>query len=103
MSAPKGNWQSYSQPVSFESPTGLKIAHTGKIGRVLSMLRQAANGVTQHDCYPWHTRLSGSIKILRDEGLDISTEREGRFQHARYRLHSTGTVQIHRDPAGVEQ
>jgi hypothetical protein len=102
VSAVEGVRQSYSQPVSLESPTGLKIAHKGKIGRVLSML-PLSEGVTQHDCYPWHTRLSGSIKTLRDEGLEISTELEGEFRHARYRLHTPGTVTIHRDNTGAEQ
>lgn len=102
MSAVDGVWQSYSQPVSLESPTGLKIAHKGKIGRVLSML-PLSEGVTQHDCDPWHTRLSGSIKTLREEGLEISTELEGEFRHARYRLHTPGTVIIHCKNTGAEQ
>ena len=39
--------------------------YTGKRARVLDMLVSANNGVTQHDCLPWHTRLGGTIHAFR--------------------------------------
>lgn len=65
------------------------------------MLVAMPQGVTQHDCYPWHTRLSGTIHALRMDGLAITTELEGPYRHARYRLAMRlvpvrGSVNIHR-------
>ena len=81
--------------VRFRSKEGNIWASRGKRARVLSMLVNAANGVTQYDTYPWHTRLGGTIHALRNDGLAITTELEGKFRHARYRLGTAGWVIIH--------
>jgi hypothetical protein len=59
---------------------------------VLAMLASRADGVTQWDTLPWHTRLGGTIHALRRDGLSIHTEREGEYRHARYRLQTPGTL-----------
>jgi hypothetical protein len=53
---------------------------------VLVLLAEARDGITQWDTLPWHTRLCGTIHAMRRDGLEISTELEGEFRHARYRL-----------------
>ena len=60
--------------------------YKGKRARVLDMLVGAPGGITQWDCLPWHTRLGASIHAMREDGLAISTELEGPYRHARYRL-----------------
>lgn len=60
--------------------------YRGKRARVLDMLFVSPGGITQLDCVPWHTRLGGSIHAMREDGLAISTELEGPYRHARYRL-----------------
>lgn len=60
--------------------------YRGKRARVLDMLFVSPVGITQLDCVPWHTRLGGSIHAMREDGLAISTELEGPYRHARYRL-----------------
>jgi hypothetical protein len=60
--------------------------YSGKRARVLDMLVVSPGGVTQWDCLPWHTRLGASIHAMREDGLAISTELEGEYRHARYRL-----------------
>ena len=60
--------------------------YRGKRARVLDMLASSPGGVTQWDCLPWHTRLGGSIHAMREDGLAITTELEGPYRHARYRL-----------------
>ena len=65
-----------------------------KRGRVVHMLASYPDGVTQHDTLPWHTRLGGTIHALRKDGLEISTELEGEYRHARYRLITPGTVTV---------
>lgn len=60
--------------------------YSGKRARVLDMLVGLPGGVTQWDCLPWHTRLGASIHAMREDGLAISTELEGPYRHARYRL-----------------
>lgn len=60
--------------------------YRGKRARVLDMLATMPEGVTQWDTYPWHTRLGGTIHAMREDGLVISTELEGPYRHARYRL-----------------
>jgi hypothetical protein len=62
---------------------------------VLALLADAPNGVTQHDTLPWHTRLGGTIHAMREDGLSITTELEGEYRHARYRLATTGSLIIH--------
>lgn len=64
--------------------------YSGKRALVLDMLVERSHGITQMDCYPWHTRLGGTIHKLRQDGLEISTELEGEFRHARYRLCHAG-------------
>ena len=81
--------------VRFRSSEGNIWAYRGKRARVLSMLANAPNGVTQHDTYPWHTRLGGTIHAMREDGLSIITELEGQSRHARYRLATAGSLIIH--------
>jgi Winged helix domain len=78
--------------VRFRSSEGNIWAYRGKRARVLSMLANAPNGVTQYDTFPWHTRLGGTIHAMREDGLSITTEREGEFRHARYRLATAGCL-----------
>lgn len=68
--------------------------YRGKRARVVEMLVSMPQGVTQWDCWPWHTRLGGTIHALRCDGLEISTELEGDYRHARYRLHSPVRLMI---------
>ncbi len=60
--------------------------YRGKRARVLDMLVASPGGITQWDTLPWHTRLGGSIHAMREDGLPITTELEGPYRHARYRL-----------------
>ncbi|MCK0098454.1 hypothetical protein MWU38_03565 [Qipengyuania sp. S6317L1] len=78
--------------VRFRSGEGRVWTYHGKRARVLSMLVNARNGVTQHDTYPWHTRLGGTIHAMREDGLSITTELEGEYRHARYRLATAGCL-----------
>jgi len=77
---------------SFQSHEGHVWTYHGKRARVLAMLVNASNGVTQWDTLPWHTRLGGTIHAMREDGLSISTELEGKFRHARYRLATAGSL-----------
>lgn len=81
-----------SKSVMFLGDCGQKFCHKGKVGRVLKMLATYPDGITQYSTYPWHTRLAASIKILRDSGLTIQTEREGDNRHARYHLQTAGSI-----------
>jgi hypothetical protein len=56
------------------------------------MLATKPEGMTQWDTYPWHTRLAASVKVMRDDGIEIETTREGPHHHARYRLLTPGTL-----------
>lgn len=78
--------------VAFRAADGASWRYGGKRGRVLEMLATWPQGVTQWDTLPWHTRLGGTIHALRCDGLAISTEIEGRYRHARYRLATLGTL-----------
>ncbi|AKQ42536.2 hypothetical protein CP97_11585 [Aurantiacibacter atlanticus] len=78
--------------VAFRAADGATYSYRGKRGRVLAMLVKRPGGVTQHDTYPWHTRLGGTIHALRQDGLSISTEIVGRYRHARYRLATPGCL-----------
>lgn len=78
--------------VAFWASDGRKWLCSGKRGQVLKMLAHARDGITQHDTLPWHTRLGGTIHALRKAGLEISTELEGEYRHARYRLHTRGRI-----------
>ncbi len=71
---------------------GRKRAYRGKRARVVELLVTMPQGVTQWDTLPWHTRLGGTIHALRQDGLDISTELEGPYRHARYRLHTSARL-----------
>jgi len=75
---------------------GRSWTYRGKRARVVEMLTSMPQGVTQWDCLPWHTRLGGTIHALRRDGLEISTELEGDYRHARYRLHTQVRLIIHR-------
>lgn len=77
---------------SFQSREGHVWTYHGKRARVLAMLVNAPNGVTQWDTLPWHTRLGGTIHAMREDGLAISTELEGEYRHARYRLATAGRL-----------
>ena len=85
---------SVGQPpvVAYRGPTGRIWRYTGKRGRVLAMLATMPAGLTQWDTLPWHTRLGGTIYVLREDGLTITTEREGEYRHARYRLATPGRL-----------
>ena len=71
---------------SYHDSEGRIWRYSGKRARVLEMLATMSEGVTQHDCLPWHTRLGGTIHAMRSDGLAITTELEGPYRHARYRL-----------------
>ena len=71
---------------AYQASDGKIWRYTGKRARMLDMLVSGSDGVTQHDCLPWHTRLGGTIHAFRQDGLLIRTEIEGEFRHARYRL-----------------
>ena len=77
---------------AFSDSAGRKWAYRGKRARVLVMLATTSGGVTQWDTLPWHTRLGGTIHVLREDGLSIETVREGEFRHARYWLRTPGTL-----------
>jgi hypothetical protein len=94
-SGPDGNteiWVAYARHAAYRAPTGQIWQYRGKKARVLVMLATTPGGVTQHDTLPWHTRLGGTIHAMREDGLQISTEIEGPYRHARYRLHTVGEL-----------
>jgi hypothetical protein len=78
-----------NRKVAYRDSEGRKWRYTGKRARVLDMLVATPGGITQWDCLPWHTRLGASIHAMREDGLLISTELEGDYRHARYRLATT--------------
>lgn len=78
--------------IVFSGPNGRNWPYKGKRARVVDMLASNPTGITQHDTLPWHTRLGGTIHALRQDGLEISTELEGPYRHARYRLHTPGRI-----------
>lgn len=102
MSVANGNWRADSAKTAYRDSDGRIWRYTGKRARVLDMLVERGEGVTQHDCYPWHTRLGGTIHAFREDGLAISTELEGPYRHARYRLAvkliGDNTPKQHRQP-----
>lgn len=77
---------------AFRASEGRTWRFRGKRARVVTMLATMSQGVTQWDCLPWHTRLGGTIHALRRDGLEISTELEGDYRHARYRLCTRGCL-----------
>lgn len=87
--------------VAFRSLTGRIWRYKGKRGRVLAMLAESNAGITQWDTLPWHTRLGGTIHVLRRDGLSIKTKREGEFRHARYRLETSSSLLIQRKNSGA--
>lgn len=86
MSAFEGQRRTFTAQTTYRDSEGRVWRYKGKRARVLEMLVTMPQGVTQHDTYPWHTRLGGTIHALREDGLAISTELEGEYRHARYRL-----------------
>lgn len=80
--------------VTFCASEGRIWAYRGKRARVLAMLATDADGVTQWDCYPWHTRLAASVQVMREDGIEIETTLEGPYRHARYRLRTPGSLII---------
>jgi hypothetical protein len=89
--------RSNGRQVAYCDSTGRKWAYSGKRARILEMLATVSGGVTQWDCLPWHTRLGGTIHAMRRDGLAISTEREGEYRHARYRLETRGSLILQRE------
>lgn len=86
MSAFEGTGGPDSAKTAYRDSEGRIWAYRGKRALVLDMLVGRAGGITQHDTLPWHTRLGGTIHAMREDGLSISTEIEGPYRHARYRL-----------------
>ena len=78
--------------IAYRSPAGEIWRNKGKRGKVLALLATMPAGLTQWDTLPWHTRLGGTIHALRRDGLAITTEREGEYRHARYRLATPGKL-----------
>ena len=83
--------------IAFRASEGRLWAYRGKRARVLAMLATNDDGVTQWDCYPWHTRLAASVQVMRDDGIEIETTLEGPYRHARYRLRTPGTLTMQGD------
>lgn len=79
--------------VEFRALTGRYWAYGGKRGRVLRLLA-LGHTLTQHDTWPWLTRLGGTIHAMREDGLDVETVLEGEFRHARYRLLTPGLLTV---------
>ncbi len=102
MSALQGKTRHCQPQVTFTGLEGRKWCYRGKRARVLILLFQCES-VTQWDTLPWHTRLGGTIHAMRCDGLDIETEIEGEFRHARYRLRTKGSLLIHRIRSESEQ
>ena len=94
MSAREPFGRAKASRAAFQSLAGRIWRYSGKRARVLAMLASRAEGVTQWDTLPWHTRLGGTIHALREDGLAIETEREGEYRHARYRLRTPGCLLI---------
>jgi len=92
VSAEAARGRQNSPRAAYRAPTGRIWHYRGKRARVIVMLATAPNGITQWDTLPWHTRLGGTIHSLRRDGLEISTELEGEYRHARYRLHTIGQI-----------
>ncbi len=86
--------------VGLRALDGRTWSYRGKRARVVQMLASMPQGVTQWDCWPWHTRLGGTIHALRCDGLEISTELEGDCRHARYRLCMAGCLIIQAENNG---
>lgn len=89
--APEGR---NARETAYQGSTGQIWRYRGKRSQVLEMLATMSRGVTQWDTLPWHTRLGGTIHALRRDGLAITTEIEGRYRHARYRLATPGSLII---------
>ena len=86
MNAMEGYRRADTAKTAYRDSNGRIWAYRGKRALVLDMLVERAAGITQHDCYPWHTRLGGTIHAMREDGLTISAELEGPYRQARYRL-----------------
>jgi len=86
MSGASGERRADAARTSYIGSSGQIWRYRGKRALVLDMLADWPHGVTQLDCIPWHTRLGASIHAMREDGLTISTELEGPYRHARYRL-----------------
>lgn len=91
MSALGGTGRHDSLTVAYRGSTGRIWRYKGKRARVLAMLA-SGRGITQWDCLPWHTRLATSIDAMREDGLEIETQIEGRYRHARYWLRTPGLL-----------
>jgi len=93
--------------ISYRTSTGLILSFTGKRARVLELLATQGQGLTQWDCWPWHTRLGASVHALREAGLAIDTAREGPCRHARYFLRTPGSLIIQaensRGPVNIDR
>lgn len=85
-SASEGQRWPNAAGTAYRDSEGVIWRYKGKRARVLDMLTVSPGGITQWDCLPWHTRLGASIHAMREDGLAITTELEGPYRHARYRL-----------------
>jgi hypothetical protein len=92
VSAAEAKGRHDSPRATYRDSAGRIWRYKGKRARVLAMLATARDGVTQWDTLPWHTRLGGTIHAMRRDELDITTEREGEYRHARYRLRTQGQI-----------
>lgn len=92
MSAARGKAAPEAHKAVYRARTGRIWRYSGKRARVVTMLCSCSQGLTQWDTLPWHTRLGGTIHALRRDGLEISTELEGEYRHARYRLCTPGEL-----------
>lgn len=90
--ARKPSGRAMASPAAFRSLAGAVWRYSGKRARVLAMLATSQTGLTQWDTLPWHTRLGGTIHVLREDGLSIETVRKGEYRHARYWLRTPGTL-----------
>lgn len=88
---------------AYRASTGRIWHFSGKRARVVVMLVNAADGITQWDTLPWHTRLGGTVHALRRGGLEISAQIEGQDRHARYRLHTPSSLIIRAENSGGGQ
>ena len=84
----------FASTVVFRGDGGRVWQYSGKRGRSLAMLATSGDGLTQWDTLPWHTRLAATVGVLRGDGLEIETTREGDCQHARYRLRTPGRLMV---------
>lgn len=92
VSAWKGTGHLRPCRAAYRASSGRIWRYRGKRARVLALLATMPGGITQWHTLPWHTRLGGTVHAMRRDGLEISTELEGEYRHARYRLRTSGQM-----------